>query len=181
LIFREAEDRDLVLAARRGNVDAYNVLISRWERRVYNYLLRLVRSREDAMDLSQEAFLKAYQNLKRLEDPGRFGPWLYRIAHNEAYSQLRRRKPEVDVEVERPSHPANPRLEPMELTLAVEKALAGLTADQREAVLLKVYEGFKFEEMAEILQIPLSTMKSRVYAALENLKEMLTESGVREA
>jgi RNA polymerase sigma-70 factor (ECF subfamily) len=85
LIFREAEDRDLIAKARKGNVEAYNLLISRWEKRVFNYLLRLVSNREDALDVSQEVFLKAYQSLPKLDDPDRFGAWLFRIAHNEAF------------------------------------------------------------------------------------------------
>lgn len=173
MIFREAEDRDLVLAARKGKVDAYNVLISRWEKRVFNYLLRLVRSREDAMDLSQEAFLKAYQKLGKLEDPSRFGPWLFRIAHNEAYSMLRKFRPEIETEFDIVTETTAGRMEPVELTIAVNHALGTLSPDQREAVLLKVYQGFKFEEMAEILDTPVSTIKSRVYTALDNLKEVL--------
>ena len=97
LIFREVEDRDLILQARRDNVEAYNLLVSRWEKRIFNYLLRLVKNREDALDLSQDVFLKAYQNLRKLEDPSRFAPWLYRIAHNEAYSLLRKNRPETDL------------------------------------------------------------------------------------
>ena len=69
MIFRAVEDADLIRKARRGDVEAYNLLISRWERRVYNYLLRIVANREDALDLSQDVFLKAYQNLRKLEDP----------------------------------------------------------------------------------------------------------------
>jgi len=94
LIFREAEDRDLIRKAQQGNIDAYNLLVSRWEKRVYNYLLRLVRNREDALDLSQDVLLKAYQNLRKLEDIERFPSWLFRIAHNEAFSLLRRKRPE---------------------------------------------------------------------------------------
>jgi hypothetical protein len=94
LILRAVEDADLIRKARRGDVEAYNLLISRWERRVYNYLLRIVANREDALDLSQDVFLKAYQNLRKLDDPARFAPWLYRIAHNEAYSLFRKRRPE---------------------------------------------------------------------------------------
>jgi RNA polymerase sigma-70 factor, ECF subfamily len=93
LIFREVEDRDLILQARRGKVEAYNLLVSRWEKRVFNYVLRLVGNREDALDLTQDVFLKAYQNLGKLEDLSRFAPWLYRIAHNEAYSLLRKSRP----------------------------------------------------------------------------------------
>jgi RNA polymerase sigma-70 factor (ECF subfamily) len=173
LIFREVEDRDLISKARKGNVEAYNLLVSRWEKRVFNYLLRLVSNREDALDVSQEVFLKAYQSLPKLDDPERFGSWLFRIAHNEGFSLLRRRKPEGEMPLERGT--VGRELLPMELSLAVEKALGRLSDDQREAVLLKVYQGFKFEEMAEILSCPVSTVKSRLYTALDLLKATLCE------
>jgi RNA polymerase sigma-70 factor (ECF subfamily) len=176
LIFRAVEDADLIRQAARGKVEAYNLLVSRWEKRVYNYLLRITGNREDALDLAQDVFLKAYQNLKKLDDPGRFAPWLYRIAHNEAYSMFRKRRPETDVEEIEPECTETGILVggssvfPMELSLAVATALRRLTADQREAVVLKIYQGFKFEEMSEILECPVSTIKSRLYAALELLK-----------
>lgn len=175
MIFREVEDRDLIAKARRGAVEAYNLLVSRWEKRVFNYLLRLVRDREDALDLSQEVFLKAYQNLGKLDDVERFGPWLFRIAHNEAFSLLRKRKPEADVATEEGARfePRPPRTFPIELTLAVETALGRLSEDQREAVVLKIYQGFKFEEIAEVLSCPVSTVKSRLYTALDLLKDTL--------
>ncbi len=180
MIFREVEDRDLIGKARRGGVEAYNLLISRWEKRVYNYLLRLVRDREDALDLSQDVFLKAYQNLHRLEDAERFGPWLYRIAHNEAFSHLRKRRPEDELpEQERAAEPRPFRMMPVELSLAGERALERLSADQREAVVLKIYQGFKFEEMAEVLGCPVSTVKSRLYTALDLLKETLAPVSTR--
>jgi RNA polymerase sigma-70 factor (ECF subfamily) len=179
LIFRALEDGDLIRKARGGDIEAYNLLISRWEKRVFNYLLRIVGNREDALDLSQDVFLKAYQNLRKLEDPGRFAPWLYRIAHNEAYSMFRRRKPEADSE-EVPPEPSEEGIPvggrsvfPLELTLTVATALGRLSPEQREAVILKIYQGFKFEEMAEILSCPVSTVKSRLYAALDLLKAEL--------
>lgn len=173
MIFREAEDRDLVLRARKNGVEAYNTLVSRWEGRIYNYLLRLTGHPEDSMDLCQDTFLKAYQNLGRLDDPARFGPWLYRIAHNEAMSHLRRPQRETELEEHAVPAPAGGRMAPVEVTLAVESALARLSPEQREAVVLKVYEGFKFDEIAEILNCPASTIKSRVYTGLELLKEIL--------
>jgi RNA polymerase sigma-70 factor (ECF subfamily) len=179
LIFRAVEDADLIQKARRGDVGAYNLLISRWEKRVYNYLLRIVGNREDALDLSQDVFLKAYQNLRKLEDPGRFAAWLFRIAHNEAYSMFRKRKPESGNE-DLPPEPsevsigvAGRAVYPVELTLTVATALERLSAEQREAVVLKIYQGFKFEEIAEILACPVSTVKSRLYTALELLKAEL--------
>lgn len=179
LIFREAEDPDLIHGARRGKVEAFNVLVSRWEKRIYNYLLRLVGDREDALDLTQEVFLKAYQSLGKLQDPARFTPWLFRIAHNEAFSHLRRKRPDSEPEAE-PAHPSRgPGLQPIELSLAVEAAMARLTEDQREAVLLKIFQGFKFEEIAEVLDCPVSTVKSRLYTALDLLKESLAPMDTR--
>jgi RNA polymerase sigma-70 factor (ECF subfamily) len=179
LIFRAVEDTDLIRQATRGDVEAYNLLVSRWEKRVYNYLLRIARHREDALDLTQDVFLKAYQNLRKLDDPARFAPWLYRIAHNEAYSMFRKRRPETDVESIEPESTANEvtiggtAIFPIELSLAVTAALDRLNSDQREAVVLKIYQGFKFEEMAEILECPVSTVKSRLYTALDLLKTEL--------
>ncbi|HYM12447.1 MAG TPA: sigma-70 family RNA polymerase sigma factor [Bryobacterales bacterium] len=177
MIFREVEDRDLVTAARGGDVEAYNRLVSRWEKRVYNYLLRVVKDREDALDLSQETFLKAYRYLGKLDEVDRFPQWLFRIAHNEAFSQFRREKLDFEEETERGSGKAvavaGRAVYPLELELAVESALDQLSPEQREAVVLKVYQGFKFEEIARIQSCPVSTVKSRLYAAFELLKSVL--------
>lgn len=171
MIFRAVEDADLIRNARRGEVEAFNTLVSRWDKRVYNYLLRILGNREDALDLCQDVFLKAYQNLKKLESEARFGPWLFRIAHNEAYSLFRKRRPETDIE-ELTVEPSV-SVFPIELSVAVGRALDRLSADQREAVVLKIYQGFKFDEMAAILDCPVSTVKSRVYTALDLLKAEL--------
>jgi RNA polymerase sigma-70 factor, ECF subfamily len=170
LIFRAVEDADLIARVHKGDIEAFNHLVSRWEKRVYNYLLRLTSNPEDSLDLSQDVFLKAYQNIRKLDDTARFGPWLFRIAHNEAYSLFRKRKPESGIEdsgvAERePAPGASP-----ELTIAVSAALNRLNPEQREAVVLKVYQGFKFDEMAEILGCPVSTIKSRLYTALDLMK-----------
>ena len=185
MIFRAVEDGDLIRQAARGSVEAYNLLVSRWEKRVYNYLLRITGNREDALDLTQDVFLKAFQNLRKLEDLNRFSPWLYRIAHNEAYSMFRKRRPETDVEDIEPEAVGTgitvggSSVFPIELSLAVASALERLSAEQREAVVLKIYQGFKFEEMAEILDCPVSTVKSRLYSALDLLKAELAPITVR--
>ena len=185
MIFRAVEDADLIRQATRGNVESFNLLVSRWEKRVYNYLLRITANREDALDLTQDAFLKAYQNLRKLDDPGRFAPWLYRIAHNEAYSMFRKRRPETDVDEIEPEATGTKitvggsSVFPIELSLAVASALDRLSLDQREAVVLKIYQGFKFEEMSEILSCPVSTIKSRLYTALELLKTELAPMQAR--
>ena len=129
--------------------------------------------------------MKAYQNLRKLDDPARFAPWLYRIAHNEAYSMFRKRRPETDVDEVEPEATetkitvGGSSVFPIELSLAVAGALDRLSTDQREAVVLKIYQGFKFEEMAEILSCPVSTIKSRLYTALELLKTELAPMKAR--
>lgn len=178
MILRAVEDTDLIRKARQGDVEAYNLLISRWEKRVYNYLLRITGDREEALDLSQDVFLKAYQNLRKLDDPARFAPWLFRIAHNEAFSAFRKRR--ADRETQGTSECTAAEIEaagapvfPIELSIAVSMALSKLPTEQRETVVLKIYQGLKFEEMAEVLSCPVSTVKSRLYAALDVLKTQL--------
>lgn len=179
MIFRAVEDADLIQRAAKGNVEAYNLLVSRWEKRMYNYLLRITGNREDALDLTQDVFLKAYQNIGKLADPGRFPQWIYRIAHNEAYSMFRKRRPETDVDDMEPRGTetgitvGGSSVFPIELSLSVASAIGRLSPEQREAVVLKIYQGFKFEEMAEILECPVSTVKSRLYTALDLLKQEL--------
>jgi len=186
---RTEPDAQVVRRARRGDLDAFNALVSRWEKRLYNYLLRLLRNREDALDICQEAFFKAYRNLRGLQDAEKFPQWLFRIAHNLAFSQLRRNDPvrqasgwpEDDREGALVRNdeavgqgPAGPLLA-MEVEFTVTRVLETLPAEQREAIVLKVYYGFQFTEIAEIMGCPLSTAKSRIYAGLAQLKETLTQ------
>jgi len=194
LFIRTESDAQLVARTRKGDVEAFNYLVSRWEKRLYNYLLRLVGNREDSLDLCQEAFLKAYQSLRTLQDAEKFPGWLYRIAHNLAYSHLRRPAPMEslegspgqdwtsnwpnDWEDARTSlrASASPRLAGafgLELEFAVARALDSLAPEQREAILLKIYHGFLFDEIAEIISCPVSTVKSRIYAGFARLREQL--------
>lgn len=182
MIFRDIEDRDLILRARKGDVESYNILVSRWEKKVYNYILRVVGNRDDALDLCQDTFLKAYRGIARLNDIERFPQWLFRIAHNETVSMYRRAKPTVEDEKLEQSVDlaslARTRFEgtsfgATELGLVVRQALERLSDDQRQVVLLKVYQGFKFDEIAEITGCPPSTVKSRLYNAFDVLRGAL--------
>jgi RNA polymerase sigma-70 factor (ECF subfamily) len=195
LLFHSIEsDGRLVTRARKGDVEAFNHLISRWEKRLYNYLLRLIRNREDSLDLCQEAFLKAYRSLSTLDDSEKFPQWLFRIAHNLAFSHFRRDTPLENAEswpeddregailqtrtTTIPIAPTNSRASmfAIELEITVAKALESLTPEQQEAITLKVYHGFQFSEIAEILSCPVSTVKSRIYAGFSQLRELLSET-----
>src|SRR5262245_38330411 len=130
----------------------------------------MIGDRDEAMDLCQEAFMKAYRELGTLKDLDRFSAWLYRIAHNTCYSKLRKDQGKTFVEIE-PETRATKTL--IENRLAIEKALQHLPEDQREVVVLKVYHSLKFEEIAAIQGAPVSTVKSRLYMGFEKLRSVL--------
>ncbi len=174
-------DGELVREVLGGQLEAFNVLVRRWERKIYTYIAHLTRQPEDAFDLCQEVFVSAYQHLDRLREPEKFSQWLFRIAHNTAYSHLRGVQDQGIhlTEVDSQNTPGELRLgdgTPFgrgELKLLVETALDGLPIEQREAVLLKVYHGFKFSEIAQIQSCPQSTVKTRVYTGFEQLRKLL--------
>jgi RNA polymerase sigma-70 factor (ECF subfamily) len=174
-------DASLVRDVLAGSLEAFNVLVRRWERRVYSYLVYLTGQPEDAFDLSQEVFVSAYANIGRLRKPEVFRQWLFQIAHNTAYSHLRKERGREAVLLEADSHdfPPSSRImggplwERSESKLLVEKALAALPVEQHEAIVLKFYQGFNFDEIAEIQSCPVSTIKTRFYAGLEQLRKIL--------
>lgn len=155
-----------------GDTHAFNLLVWQWERPIYNYVLRMTSRPDESMDLCQEVFMKAFRELASLKDPERFSSWLYRIAHNACYSSFRKDRGKTFVELD---PEAGATRMPIENRLAVEKALSGLPEDQREVVVLKVYQGLKFDEIAAIQQSPVSTVKSRLYIAFEKLRAVLGE------
>ena len=177
----DRSDAELVGATLDGQVEAFNVLVRRWERKVYGYLAHVTGRNDDAFDLCQEVFLAAYLNLSQLREPGRFRAWLFQIAHNTAFSHFRgpkRFEDELDANSASSSLPET-RLgdgsvwESGELKALLENCLAQLPAEQREAIVLKVYEGFKFTEIAEIQDCPVSTVKTRLYTGFDQLKTKL--------
>ena len=167
---KPVDDRKIVERVLKGDTEAFNLLILQWERPIYNFIYRLIGDREEAMDLCQESFMKAYRELATLKDRDRFSAWLYRIAHNTCYSRLRKDigKTFVELQPDTSSHRSS-----IEIGLAVEKALQQLPEEQREAVVLKIYHELKFEEIAEVQGAPVSTVKSRLYMAFEKLRSIL--------
>ena len=163
-------DREVIERVVEGDSEAFNILIRRWERPIYNFIVRMIGDRNEAMDLSQDCFMKAYRELRTLKDRDRFSSWLYRIAHNACLSQIRRNHGKTWVELDPDLGAAE---SPVENRLAVEKALAQLPPDQREAVILKVFQSLKFGEIAAIQDAPISTVKSRLYMGFEKLRAIL--------
>ena len=163
-------ERKLVERVLKGDSESFNLLVRQWEKPIYNFILRMIGDRDEAMDLCQDVFMKAYRELATLKDLDRFSAWLYRIAHNTCYSRLRKDIGKVYVPFDPDARSASTSIESR---LAVEKALSQLPEEQREVVVLKVYQNLKFEEIAMIQDAPVSTVKSRLYMGFEKLRSIL--------
>ena len=185
-----ATDEDLVAAFQDGDSSAFDELVSRWDRRIHGAVYRVVGPDEDARDLCQEAFLKAYRGLGTFKREARFSSWLYQIAINVCRDRLRRRRGKTAVSLdeleETPAGTLAARApSPLELVEArdmrhlVAQAMATLSADEREVVILKEYQDLTFPEIAEVLDVPLSTVKTRLYRGLAQLRHQLERQGVR--
>ena len=164
------EDRQVVERVLAGDTEAFNLLIRRWEKPIYNFIVRMISDRDEAMDLCQDCFMKAYRELRTLKDRDRFSSWLYRIAHNACLSRMRKNHGKTWVELDPDTKSVHI---PAENRLAVEKALRQLPDDQREVVILKVFQSLKFDEIAAIQDAPVSTVKSRLYMAFDKLRSIL--------
>ncbi len=178
-------ETDLVRRAQAGEQAAFAELVAKYQDRVYNTCYRMCHNHADALDLTQIAFLKAYQALPRFEVQARFFTWLYRIAVNVALSHRRtvRRHPSLSLAGDHKDHDppargaADPscRMEQMELQRRLQDALDRLDDEFRAAVVLRDVEGLDYGEIAEVLDIPLGTVKSRIYRGRMLLKAMLQD------
>lgn len=187
----ERSDEALAVAARGGSEEAFRILVERYERPVFGLLLRIVRRVETAEDLAQETFLKAYRALGRFDPERKFSSWLFKIAHNAALDALRRDGHEplsLDAPLsdgeEPPELPADPKAEnPFEraagrdLGRALEGALRRLKPQYREILLLRFVEELSYEEMAEVLGVPLGTVKIHLFRARRDLARQLAALG----
>ncbi len=169
-------DRQLVEEVLHGRTDAFNLLVWRWQRPLFNFLLRCTGDRELAQDLCQDTFLRAYVQLKDLREKEKFASWLFRIAVNLYRSDQRRASQRIDGSVQQMTdNVANGPVSSgtREIQLTLRALISRLSPEHREVLLLKVYHGFRFDEMATILDCPVSTLKSRLYKAFELLRSAL--------
>jgi RNA polymerase sigma-70 factor (ECF subfamily) len=187
-------DEELVAAATAGDLDSFNQLVSRWERPMYALAFRTLGREEEARDVVQEAFLRAYRGLRAFKGDAKFSSWLYRITLNLCRDWIRRerRTPVVAVPegvdpidlADREASPAE-SVEDLvarrEMSRAVALAMAELPEEQRTAILLKEYHGLTFQEIADMLHCPLSTVKTRLYQGLSVLRRRLERRQAEEA
>jgi len=184
-------DEELIEACRDGETSAFDVLVDRWEDKIRGAAWRVLDSEEEARDVAQEAFLKAYRGLDGFKREARFSSWLYQIALNLCRDRLRRRKTRAAVSLEELEASGPVLVEPRpgahemavrnDLAGAVRRAISGLPEEQREVVILKEYEGLTFLEIAQALDVPVSTVKTRLYRGLGQLRVRLEREGIRGA
>ena len=184
-----ADDRRLIRECLQGDASAFGELVRRYQDRLYNTAYRLVGNAEDAQDVVQDAFLHAYQALDGFKGDSQFFTWLYRIAVNTAISLRRKQRVAVSMDAARegtaaldpvdPSEDARPghALEQAEQERRVQRALARLSVEHRTVLILKDMEGQRYEAMAEVLQVPVGTIRSRLHRARLELRGLLAGSG----
>ena len=185
-----SSDEELVALSQGGDLDSFNQLVLRWERPIYALAYRVIGREEEARDVAQETFLRAFRALKGFKGQAKFSSWLYRITLNLCRDWIRREKrtpvaqaPEgVDlIELageETPSESIEALVARRQLGRAVSKAMAMLPEEQRTAIILKEYHGLTFQEIAELLDCPLSTVKTRLYQGLSVVRRQLQQAGV---
>jgi RNA polymerase sigma-70 factor (ECF subfamily) len=183
-----ADDQRLIADCLKGDTAAFGELVRRYQERLYNSVYRLLDNAEDAQDVVQEAFLNAYQSLESFKGDSLFFTWLYRIAVNTAISLKRKRRVTMRLEVGRdgeqtiepvdPSDLSRPEhaLEQAEEGQRIRQALARLSPEHRAVLVMKDMEGQKYETMAEILQVPIGTIRSRLHRARLELRGLLEKN-----
>ena len=188
----EIPDHNLIKASQKGDTRSFETLVTRHRGKVYAMIQNMIKNEADAWDLSQEVFLKVWRALPKFEARAKFSTWLYRITHNVVYDWLRKRKidsagelddsilKESDIaagsrtgptQVERPDQ----ALPNSELGQRIQIALATLSAEHRETVLLREVQGFDYKEIAKIMECSLGTVMSRLYYARKKLQALLSD------
>ena len=177
----DPDDGTLVRSCLEGDGQAFDVLVKRYEAKVFNCAFRLVNNWDDACDITQDVFMKVYRNLGKFNARHKFFSWIYRISVNESLNFLSRRR-EVDPVVENVPSDLRGPLDcacGAELSSAVQAALMSLKPDYRTVVILKHFQGCTYHEIAEILGTPEKTVKSRLFTARRMLRDLVVRKGIQ--
>ena len=178
------DEQSLIEACRAGRTEAFGVLVQRYQDRLYPTMLRLTGSPDDALDLLQDAFLRAFEKLGSFHGGSSFYTWVYRIAVNLALSGRRRRRSMRVVGLQRGESSIDPPgdptttdptlpLERRERAASIQAALNALADDHRAVVIMKEFDGLRYEEIAAILEVPVGTVRSRLHRARLELRDRL--------
>jgi RNA polymerase sigma-70 factor (ECF subfamily) len=182
-------DEQVVERALSGEPEAFSELVRRWERRIFALSFGMLGREEEARDATQETFLAAFRNLRAFRGEAKVSSWLHRIAVNQCITRQRRAKVRGETALEdeaeknaavfaMPAEASPARtIERLERSVAVKRAVSSLPPDLRQVVVMKEFEELTFQEISEALELPLSTVKSRLYTALRQLQMRLQKLG----
>lgn len=181
-----SEDRDIALLndCKRGDRQALESLVRRYERPVFNAAFRMLGNPDEAADVTQTVFLKAFENLDRFNPKYKFFSWIYRIAVNESINQLKRRgrtEPLVDTTLVAQTKSPDELLESGRIGKEIQAVLMAIQEDHRAVIVLRHFSECSYRQISEILQIPEKTVKSRLFSARKQMKLRLKENGVLSA
>lgn len=171
---RPNDDALLVSKCLKGDASAFEVLVERYQRVVFTVAYRLTANREDARDVAQNAFLRAYERLDSFDPTRKFFSWIYRIAVNETLNFLRAQKPHEPIDRAIPVAAAGDPVARLETTERVQVALMSLTREYREVIVLKYFGDLTYEEISDAVGIPEKTVKSRLFSARQQLETLLS-------
>jgi len=183
----QSSDKKLVKRVQRGDKGAFDLLVLKYQHKIVNLVMRYVRDPELALDITQEAFIKAYRALPRFRGDSAFYTWMYRIAVNTAKNHLaaqRRRPINVELDLQDPEqYDLHAKLKetdtPEAITLSnelkatVERAIAALPEDLRTAIILRELEGMSYEEIAQTMECPVGTVRSRIFRARDAISKKI--------
>jgi len=191
---RTRSDAELVALTQGGDLHAFNLLAGRWESSLYGFVRRTLGDAEEARDVCQEALVKAFQNIERLRDGGKFKSWIHYIALNlcrdrfrsprsraEAVSYEEGGATDSSVEAGAPSAGADSLAETTKVSDVLQSVLAELPQEQRTSILLREYQGFTSEEIGELMGVPAATVRTRIYYGLKTLRKTLEGRGLGSA
>lgn len=166
-----------VLRAQQGDKKAFDRIAREWYPKILNYVYRATFNMELATEITQITMVQSYFKLQQLREPRYFATWIYKIATNLIFDHLRdkQREPLALDDIVEPSFTPN-----WETKLAIQQALSQLSDKERTVVVMKIYENMKFREIAEVLNEPESTIKTRLYNGLKKLKQILEDWGMKE-
>ena len=174
----ESLNKDILALAKNGDVNAFEQILSFYEKAVFNYCLRITKNRGEAEDVTQETFIKIYTHRKLIDPEKNIKTWIFTIATNTAYDFLRKKKRKNETSLEDETIYDLKTYYPKESVQSdVEKALEKINPEYKKALVLFYQQGFKYEEIAEILAIPVNTVKTHISRGKEELKELLKEYG----
>ncbi len=191
-IFKDLTDAELIVKSIAGREESFEEIVIRYQRPIVSYVYRMLNDYDSALDVTQEVFIKVYKSLDRYSSEYKFSTWLYRIAHNAAIDHIRRNSKKLqsletegkdgtyELQLESPRPTPEQERENNEWRMEIEAVVKCLPTVYRELIILRHSKDLSYDEISEITELPLGTVKNRLFRAREMMREMFIERGITE-